>query len=359
MTAPLRLSPAAVATEAAPLIRFSDVRKTYECRAGAGRLALDGVSFELAEGEILAVIGPSGAGKSTIAQLAAGLETPCGGSVAFGGADYEAAGAKARRGVAVLGADPDLPEGRTVREILTERCEASAVHGLKTCGSVDRLIDLLGFSDDADRISDELSDGGRRRAALGRALAGAPRLLILDEATSALDPAIVETFLATLAQVNLETRISIIVISHDMGPVTTLAPRVIVLDRGKIVEEGPTARVFARPEHPVSRRFAAAATGATLPPFIARRLIEEPSPNGRALIRIAFEGEAATRPVLTSVARDLGFDFGIVAGSLGAAGGEPYGVLIVAAPSDEPYFTASVERLEDAGVGVEVLGFIG
>ncbi|WP_261403368.1 NIL domain-containing protein [Chenggangzhangella methanolivorans] len=158
---------------------------------------------------------------------------------------------------------------------------------------------------------------------------------------------------------NAETRISIIVISHDMGPVTTLAPRVIVLDDGRIVEEGPTARVFARPEHPVSRRFAAAATGATLPPFIAGRLIEAPRPNGRALIRLAFEGEAATRPVLTSVARDLGFDFGIVAGSLGAAGGAPYGVLIIAAPSDEPYFTASVERLEDAGVGVEVLGFMG
>ena len=356
MNAPLRLSPAPA--EVAPLVRFAEVRKTFESRAGATRVALDGVSFDLAEGEILAVIGPSGAGKSTVAQLAAGLEAPCAGSVAFGGVDYETAGAKARRGVAILDADPDLPPTRTVREILSERHDATGP-GAPASSAVDQLIALLDLEDDADRPADELSDGGRRRAALGRALASAPRLLILDEATSALDPVIVESFIATLAKVNAETRTSILVISHDMGPVTALAPRVIVLDGGRIVEEGPTARVFARPEHPVSRRFAAAATGATLPPFIAERLIEEPTTNGRALIRLAFEGESATRPVLTSVARDLGFDFGIVAGSLGAAGGEPYGVLIIAAPSDEPYFTASVERLEDAGVGVEVLGFMG
>lgn len=358
MNAPLRLTPAPAATAVAPLVRFSEVRKTYESSAGRLHVALDGVSFDLAEGEILAIIGPSGGGKSTVAQLAAGLEVPCAGSVAFGGVDFETAGARVRRGVAVLDGDPDLPPNRTVRQILSERHEASGPNAAKAPGAVERLIELLDLADDADRPADELSDGGRRRAALGRALAGEPRLLILDEATSALDPEIVETFLTTLAQVNAETRLSIIVITHDMGPVTALAPRVIVLDGGKIVEEGPTARVFARPEHPVSRRFAAAATGATLPPFIAKRLADAPSPNGKALIRIAFEGESATRPVLTSVARDLGFDFGILAGSLGAAGGEPYGVLIVAAPSDEPYFTASVERLEDAGVGVEVLGFV-
>ncbi|PZQ18162.1 MAG: hypothetical protein DI565_05530 [Ancylobacter novellus] len=357
MNAPLRLSPAPSVDAARPLVRFSDVRKTYRSRAGERRLALDGVSFDLAEGEILAVIGSSGSGKSTIAQLAAGLDAPCAGAVAFGGVDFEAAGARARRSVAVLGADPDLPPERTVRQILCERYEASGA--CAEGGAVDRLIALLDLSADADREADELSDGGRRRAALGRALAGEPRLLILDEATSALDPAIVQVFLSALARVNAERRLSIIVISHDMTTVTALAPRVLVLDRGRIVESGPTARVFARPDHPVSRRFAAAATGATLPPFLAERLVETPRPNGKALVRLAFEGAAATRPVLTSVARDLGFDFGILAGSLGAAGGEPYGVLIVAAPSDEPYFTASVERLEDAGLGVEVLGFVG
>lgn len=356
MTMSLRLARASESAE--PLLRIRDARKSYALRDGSERLALDGVSIEIAQGEILAVVGSAGSGKSTLGLLAAGLEPPCSGQVTLDGHDYETAGAKARRGVATLGADPDLPPGKTVREILAERHDPAGLDDERTSVAIDGLIDLLDLTEHADRLADELSDGERRRAALGRALAGDPRLLVLDEATSALDPEIAATFLAALDRITRETGLSALLITHDMTAVTALARRVVVLDRGRIVEEGPTARVFARPAHPVSRRFAAAATGATVPPFLAEKLAETPSVGGKALIRLAFEGAAATRPVLTSVARDLGFDFGILAGSLGAAGGEPYGVLIVAAPADEPYFTASIERLEDAELGVELLGFV-
>ncbi|WP_020179110.1 ATP-binding cassette domain-containing protein [Methylopila sp. M107] len=343
---------------AEPLLRIEDVRKSYPLRDGSERIALDGVSIEIAEGEILAVVGGAGSGKSTLGLLAAGLESPCSGRVTLDGRDYESAGAKARRGVATLGADPDLPPGRTVREILAERHDPAGLDADETRAAIDTLIDLLELGDDADRLAEELSDGERRRAALGRALAGNPRLLVLDEATSALDPEISATFLEALVRITRDTGLSALLMTHDMTAVTALARRVVVLDRGRVVEQGSTARVFSHPEHPTSRRFAAAATGATLPPFIAAKLQETPSPGGKALVRLAFEGPGATKPVLTSVARELGFDLGILAGSLGAAGGEPYGVLIVAAPSDEPYFTAAIERLEDAELGVEVLGFV-
>ncbi|RXF72137.1 ATP-binding cassette domain-containing protein, partial [Hansschlegelia zhihuaiae] len=347
MNAPLHAArPAALSARS--LLSFDHVHKSFPTRDGAGRVALEDVTLELGEGEILAVVGFAGSGKSTTALLAAGLERPSAGHVLFAGADFETAGARVRRGIATLDADPDLPAHLTVREILAERHDPAAQTSDETQAAVDRLIDLLDLGEDADRPAGELSDGGRRRAALGRALASDPRLLVLDEATSALDPEMTATFLAALSRVNEETKLAMLLVTHDMTAVTALAPRVVVLDQGRIVDEGPTARVFARPAHPVSQRFAAAATGATLPPFIARQVGEDPVPGGRALIRLAFDGPAATRPVLTSVARELGFDFGILAGSLGAAGGEPYGVLIIAAPSDEPYFTAAVERLEDA-----------
>lgn len=356
MTPALRAAPLVGAPE--PLLRIDSVTRTYALREGGRGTALDRVSIALAPGEILAAIGSAGSGKSTLAAIASGLEEPDSGLVAIDGVDLHGAHAKLRRAIAVLDAAPDLPPGKTVREIVTERHEASACPG-HACERAEQLFSLLGVGADADRYADELSDGARRRAALARALAGGPRLLILDDATSSLDPDIAQAFVGTLAAVNAECGLSILMITHEMAAVTALASRVVVLHEGRIVDEGPTARLFARPAHPISRRFAAAATGATLPPFIARSLSDTPLPGGKALLRLAFEGEAATRPVLTNVARDLGFDFGILAGSLGAAGGEPYGVLIVAAPSDEPYLTAAVERLEDAGLTLEALGFVG
>jgi D-methionine transport system ATP-binding protein len=356
MHASLRLSSAA-RTENDPLLSFHEVRKIYSGDEGGEAPALDGVTLDLAAGEILAVIGASGAGKSTLARLAAGLDSPTSGRISLGGVNLEA-DTRRRRAIAMLGPDPDLPPSRTVRDIIEERVVRSGAPQPEAGRALAHLIDLLDIGDDADRRVETLPRGRRRRAALARALAGGPSLLVLDEATSALDPEMAAAFLALISRVNADSGLTVVLVTHDMAAVTALARRVAVLENGRVVEEGPTAQLFSRPGHPVTRRFAASATGATLPPFIASKLLESPAPNGRALIRLAFEGEAATRPVLTQVARDLGFDLGIVAGSLGAAGGEPYGELIVAAPSDEPYFTASVERLEDAGVGVEVLGFV-
>lgn len=340
-----------------PLLRIAGISKSYTLRDGGERLALDGVSLDLAPGEVVAVIGSAGSGKSTLAAIASGLEQPSAGVVEIDGVDLHTAHARVRRTIAVLDSAPDLPPGRTVREIVMERHDATA-HRPDCAARIDRLFELLGIDDDADRYADELSEGARRRAALARALACEPRLLILDEATSSLDPEITNAVLAALSRLNGETKLSILMITHEMTSVLALASRVLVLDEGRVVDENATARLFARPEHAVSRRFAAHATGAALPPFIANRLLESPRPGGKALLRLGFEGEAATRPVLTSVARELGFDLGILAGSLGEAGGKPYGVLIVAAPADEPYFTASVERLEDADLSVEILGFV-
>lgn len=356
MTLSLRVAPAHGIPD--PLLRIGEISKAYPLRDGGESLALDRITLDIAPGEVVAVIGFTGAGKSTLAAIASGLEEPTGGFVSIDGVDLHTAHARVRRTIAVLGAAPDLPPQKTLREIVAERHDAT-VHRPDCEERIERLFDLIGIGEDADRYADELSDGGRRRAALARALATEPRLLILDDATSSLDPEIAGALLATLARVNAETGLSILMTTHEMTSVMALASRVLVLDHGRVVDENATARLFARPGHSVSRRFAAAATGATLPPFIANQLADAPNPGGKALLRLGFEGTAATRPVLTSVARELGFDFGIVAGSLGEAGGEPFGVLIVAAPSDEPYFTASVERLEDADLSVEVLGFVG
>lgn len=347
MTAAQHALRAVSPTRRAPLIRLDDVRFAYEVETPL----LDGVTLDVASGEVVAVIGRSGVGKSTLLRLIEGRHSPSSGAIDVScGDDAPTIGVVARHG----GLDADL----TLEDNIAARLDAAGASRDEIAWEVERALALADLAAARDRRPAQLSDGERRRAVFARALCGDPDILLLDEPTAGLDPENAQTLLAAVVRACAERGAIAVLASHDMTAVTAIAHRVALLDGGRIVEEGPTARVVARPEQAVTRRFAAAVSGASLPAFLRSKLSDRPSPRGKALLRLAFQGEAATRPVLTQVARDLGFDLGIVSGSLGALGEEPFGVLIVAAPSDEPYFTAAVERLEDSGLLVERLGFV-
>ncbi|GLK80266.1 methionine ABC transporter ATP-binding protein [Methylopila turkensis] len=340
---------AAPVVPSAAVVRIKDVRLVYRAADGSDVSVLDGVNLEAARGEILAVIGRSGAGKSALLRLVEGRETPDSGAIELAG-ESPTIGVVARHG--------GLDAKRTLGENLAVRLQAAGHDAATIAREVDHALDLADLASARGRHPAQLSDGERRRAVFARALCGAPDVLLLDEPTAGLDPESARTLLSAVARASKERGATVLLASHDMTAVAAIAHRVAMLDGGRIVEEGPTTQVVARPKRSVTRRFAAAVSGAALPAFLSEKLSQDPTPRGKALLRLAFEGPAATRPVLTEVARELGFDLGIVAGSLGQLGGQPFGVLIVAAPSDEPYFTAACERLEDAGLGVEKLGFV-
>ena len=354
MNAPLRAAPLAAVpdpSDAADHIVFDNVRLTYRAGDGAEIVALDGVSFVVPRGGVVAVIGPSGAGKSSLLRLAEGRERPTAGRV-------EIASEGGAPSVGVLAPHAALDPELTLAENLASPLRRAGRPEPEIAREVEQALDYAGLDAARNRRPGELATGERRRAALARALSGGRDVLLLDEPTSALDPDSAQELLAAVTRASEERGATVLLATHDMAAVTTLARTVVVIDQGRVVETGRTSRIFSRPQHRVTRRFAAAAPGAALPPFLRGKLNASPSPQGKALLRLGFEGQAATRPVLTHVARELGFDLGIVAGSMGALGGDPFGVLIVAAPSDEPYFTAAVERLEDNGLAVETLGFV-
>ncbi|WP_020186037.1 ATP-binding cassette domain-containing protein [Methylopila sp. 73B] len=355
MNVPLRAAPLAAApSPSVPSdhILFEDVRLTYRASDGVEIVALDGVSFSVPRGGVVAVIGPSGAGKSSLLRLAEGRERPTAGRVEI------AASGGAAPSVGVLAPHAALDPALTLAENLAAPLRRAGRPEPEIAREIEQALHYAGLDAERNRRPGELATGERRRAALARALSGGRDVLLLDEPTSALDPDSAQELLAAVTRASEERGATVLLATHDMAAVTTLAGAVVVIDQGRVVETGRTSRIFSRPEHRVTRRFAAAAPGAALPPFLRGKLKTSPSPQGKALLRLGFEGPAATRPVLTHVARELGFDLGIVAGSMGALSGDPFGVLIVAAPSDEPYFTAAVERLEDNGLAVETLGFV-
>ena len=251
-----------------PILSAAGVGRTYPVRGGSVR-ALDDVSLALWPGEILGVVGRSGAGKSTLARLLLGLERPDEGTVAYAGRDLTSLVARdarrMRRAVQAVFQDPtaSLDPRQSVGTIVAE---ALAVHNLAPrAGRRGRSRELLAEvglpGEDAflARLPRELSGGERQRVAIARALASRPEALILDEPVSALDVSVRGQVLNLLLLLQRRTGMAMLVIAHDVLLVARLCTRVLVLSGGRVVEEGPAARVLTRPAGPATAELLSAA----------------------------------------------------------------------------------------------------
>jgi oligopeptide/dipeptide ABC transporter ATP-binding protein len=264
--------PAPGAAPSEPLLRVRDLRKWYPLRAGLfGRprafvRAVDGVSFDVAPGETLALVGESGCGKTTVGRAVLRLVEPTGGSVHFAGHDVLALRRpelrRLRRQMQLVFQDPyaSLNPRMTVGAIVGE---ALYVHGIARGSELeDRVAAVLarvGLSPDhRRRYPHEFSGGQRQRIGIARALALEPRLLVCDEAVSALDVSIQAQILNLLAELQQELALAYLFISHDLAVVEHLADRVAVMYLGRIVESAPAADLFADPRHPYTRALLAA-----------------------------------------------------------------------------------------------------
>ena len=284
------LAPAAVASvgprvakDAKPLLAIDDLHKHFPIRAGfferiVGQVrAVDGVSLVVHQGETLGLVGESGCGKSTLGQTLVGLHRASGGHVQFtppGGAPIDAlaargdAGRQLRRDIRMVFQDPSgsLNPRLRVRDIIGEVLEMDGQ--LSSAEITARVRDLLvkvGLSPDYDtRYPHAFSGGQRQRIAIARALASNPKLVIADEAVSALDVSVQTQIINLLKDLQAELGLTYIFISHDLGVVANVSDRVCVMFAGRIVETGPTERIFRRPAHPYSESLLAAIPGKRL-----------------------------------------------------------------------------------------------
>lgn len=225
--------------------------------------AVDGISFDLKRGETLGVVGESGCGKSTTSRAILGLNKPCGGEILFNGEPLSKMDAKTRaRKIQVVFQDPmaSLNPRHTIREILTE---GMIYHGLCTkkesrakAAELLRSVDLPETF--LDRYPHEFSGGQRQRICIARAIALEPELLICDEAVSALDLSIRAQVLDLLAELKKKLHLSFLFITHDIGVVQHVADRIIVMNRGAIVEQGTCREVLGNPQEEYTKRLMAA-----------------------------------------------------------------------------------------------------
>ena len=224
--------------------------------------AVDGVSFDLRRGETLGVVGESGCGKSTTSRAILLLNKPTEGEIRLCGRDIrDYPPLEYRRRIQVVFQDPQaaLNPRHTVLEILTE---GLVYHGLcrkdEVRAKASELLRAVGLPDTIlDRYPHEFSGGQRQRLCIARAVALKPEVLICDEAVSALDLTIRAQVLDLLADLKARLGLSILFITHDLGVVQHIADRVIVMNRGRIVERGTCAEVLAHPKEAYTRRLMA------------------------------------------------------------------------------------------------------
>jgi oligopeptide/dipeptide ABC transporter ATP-binding protein len=226
--------------------------------------AVDGVSFELGPGEVLALVGESGSGKTTVGNLLMGLMAPSGGRVMLDGAEVGRLSARdlrlLRRRVQMVFQDPyeSLNPRMTVREIVAEplrvhRIGASSAELRTRVAGALTSAGLTPVDAYLARYPFELSGGQRQRIVIAAALALQPSLLIADEPVSMLDVSIRAEILNLLSALAREQGISVVMITHDLSTVAAYADRIAVMYLGRIVEYGPTRAVLAEPRHPYAQ----------------------------------------------------------------------------------------------------------
>lgn len=224
------------------------------------------VSFDIHPGETLSLVGESGSGKTTIGRAILGLAPVTSGSIKFRGDAISNVRRSARRKIAadlqVVFQDPysSLNPAMTVEDILVEPIKAAGEASVSARSRVRELLDEVGLpSGSGGRYAREFSGGQRQRIAIARALALRPSVIICDEPTSALDVTTQARVLTLLQNLQRETGVAYLFISHDLGVVNKISDRIAVLNQGEIVEIGDAAQVATAPRHPYTRALQMAA----------------------------------------------------------------------------------------------------
>lgn len=240
-----------------PLVRIEHLEKRY-----GSHVVLQDVGFDLASGEVVAIIGPSGSGKSTLLRCVNQLERPDGGCITVAGQRYEggtehsrAALDKLRRTVGMVFQSFNLFPHMTVLRNVSVAQERVAGRGRKEADERSmQLLARVGLADKANQYPSRCSGGQQQRIAIARALALDPQIMLFDEPTSALDPELGLEVLAVMREL-AESGMTMIVVTHEMRFAENVSDRVVVMADGRIVEEGPSTEVMREPRAERTQRF--------------------------------------------------------------------------------------------------------
>lgn len=344
------------------MIKLTHVYKDYQIK-GKTAAALTDINLTVKPGEIFGVIGRSGAGKSTLIRCVNLLERPTSGSIAVEGEELTTMSSRAlrqvRHNIGMVFQHFNLLSTRHVYDNIALPLQLLK----KTRREIDRavvpLLELTGLIDRVHAYPAQLSGGQKQRVAIARALSTEPKVLLCDEMTSALDPETTASILNLVKKINEQKKLSILMITHEMNAIKSIADYVAVIDKGRIVEQSDVVSLFKDPKTEIAKTFTESLLGTELPHLLHTRLLQENVPGGHAVVRVAFTGSAAMEPIIDDLIRHFKIRINILQANLEFLRSDTIGMMIVTMRGDEQATQHAIEALLEKGLAVEVLGYVG
>lgn len=328
-------------------IRIENLSKTFQTADGPVH-SLKDINLEINKGEIFGIIGMSGAGKSTLVRSINMLERPTQGRVFVDGRDLSVLSEKElrkfRREVTMIFQSFNLLAQRTCLKNVCFPLELAGTPKAEAKTKALELLKMVGLEDKANVYPSQLSGGQQQRVAIARALATEPHFLLCDEATSALDPKTTASILDLIKEINKNTGITVLVITHQMSVVEKICDRVAILEEGSVVEMGKVSEIFSRPKSQAAKNLVYPDGDQT------EGVLTEKQRNS---IRVVFNGaEAANAPLVAQLALEKGIKANIAHAATRSVGDQAYGSLFLSFESvaDRDIAIEFFKRIPEIGV---------
>lgn len=345
------------------MINVEHLDKTYHLK-NADVHAVDDVSLHIESGQIYGVIGYSGAGKSTLVRCLNFLEIPDSGSIEIEG--FGKVNAKQgsldisqkklrelRQSIGMIFQHFNLLDRSTVFDNVAYPLKYTGLSKKEIETRVDELLDLVDLADKKYVYPSQLSGGQKQRVAIARALSNNPKVLLSDEATSALDPDATESILKLLKDLNKRLGITIILITHEMSVIKSIANRVAVMENGKVVEEGDVYDIFANPKEEITKKFINSSSSLSN----ITKLIENKTiiPRDSKLVKLTFTRDSVGSATISKISREYNVDVNIMLANVDVVNADALGGIIASIEGNKEDIQDVINYLHASNVKVEVI----
>lgn len=341
------------------MIRLTNISKTF--RQSKNELkVLEDINLHIARGSITGIIGPSGAGKSTLLRTINLLERPEKGTVSINGKCLNDLSKRAlsaeRRKIGMIFQQFNLLHSRTVFDNIALPMELEGKSKAAIQQKVSELLRRVGLEDKKDVYPKQLSGGQQQRVAIARALANDPYLLLCDEATSALDPAATESILKLLADINRQSGITIILITHEMQVVKAICQDVALMQAGRITAQGKPETLLR--EENIFKQFIQTDT-MSIPQEFKRNLQQEYAPGLHPLIEVELNGHIGFEHIIRAMDNNNKAPYKLIKADIEYLGKANYGKLLLLLQGNEDDIEKTITYFKSNQLKNTIKGYAG
>lgn len=341
------------------MIVLENVSKSFQTN-GKTVEAVNNVNLRLEEGKIHGIIGFSGAGKSTLVRCINLLERPTEGKVILGDIEITSLSEKRlreeRKKIGMIFQQFNLFTSRTVFQNIAYPLKNSGMKKKEIQDKVDYLLELVDLQDKTNAYPSQLSGGQKQRVAIARALANDPNILLSDESTSALDPQTTRSILKLLKHLNEKLGITIVVITHEMQVVKEICDNVVVMENGRVVEQGDVFNVFANPVKQITKDFVESTSNLSkVHELIKDNVAITELKEGECILKFTYLERNASEALVSHISRNFDLDVNIIFGNIELIGEHPIGGLVSIVKGKAKNISDAISYLREKNVGVEVI----